>query len=38
MMPLQTMSFADLDLPEMHFVPVRALNASHWTGVDLGEL
>jgi hypothetical protein len=38
MVPLQTMSFADLDLPKMHFVPVRGLNASHWTGVHLGEV
>ena len=37
-MPLQRVSFTEKDLPEMHFVPVRALNASHWTGVDLGEV
>ena len=37
-MPLQRVSFADLDLPEMHFVPVRGLNASPWTGMHLGEV
>ena len=38
MVPLQSMSFADLDLPEMHFVPARGLNASPWTGMHLGEV
>ena len=38
MVPPQTVSFADLDLPKMNYCPVRGLNASHWTGVHLGEV
>ena len=36
MVPLQRVSFTDFDLPEMHFVPWRAFEASHWTGMHLG--
>ena len=32
------MSFADLHLPEMHFVPTRGHFGSHWTGMHLGEV
>ena len=35
---LQSTSFAEKDLPEMHFVPARGLNASPWTGMHLGEV
>ena len=38
MVPLQSMGFADIDLPEMHSCPVRAFGAPHWTGMHLGEV
>ena len=37
-MPPQPTSFAELDLPEMHFVPTRDHFGSHWTGMHLGEV
>jgi hypothetical protein len=37
-MPLQRVSFAEIDLPKMNSCPVRSVEASHWTIVHLGEV
>ena len=34
----QRVIFPDIDLPKMHYSPVRSLEASHWKEMHLGEV